>query len=50
MSYGQFIGIYTALFIIMLITEVGMLTICDRLKTIVKMLEKLNAKKGRGDG
>ena len=40
MNNVQFYGIFIALFLIMMIVEIGMLSICDYLKEIKKLLEK----------
>lgn len=41
MSEAQFIGIFTGIAISMFILEVGMISICDYLKSIKRLLEKL---------
>ena len=40
MNNDQFYGIFIALLLIMIIVEIGMLSICDYLKEIKKLLEK----------
>ena len=40
MNNDQFYGIFIGLLLIMLIVEIGMLSICDYLKEIKKLLEK----------
>lgn len=45
MTNSQLVGIFMCLFITMFILEVGMLTICDRLKTIVRLLEKFEKRR-----
>ena len=44
MSNDQFVGIVFILLLIMIIVEIGMLTICDYLKKIKSQLEKDAAK------
>lgn len=40
MNNDQFYGIFIVLLLIMIIVEIGMLSICDYLKEIKKLLEK----------
>ena len=40
MNNDQFYGIFIGLLLIMIIVEIGMLSICDYLKEIKKLLEK----------
>ena len=40
MNDAQFYGIFIVLLLIMIIVEIGMLSICDYLKEIKKLLEK----------
>ena len=40
MNNDQFYGIFIVLLLIMMIVEIGMLSICDYLKEIKKLLEK----------
>ena len=40
MRESQFIGIFFGILIIMLITEIGFITICSYLKEIKQLLEK----------
>ena len=46
----QFIGIFFGILIIMLITEIGFITICSYLKEIKRILEKyINQEPPEGD-
>ena len=50
MSEYQFIGIFFGILIIMLITEIGFITICSYLKEIKKLLEKyINQEPPKGE-
>ena len=40
MNDAQFYGVFIALLIIMAVVEIGMLSICDYLKKIKRLLEK----------
>lgn len=40
MNNDQFYGIFIGLLLIMMIVEIGMMSICDYLKEIKKLLEK----------
>lgn len=40
MSNDQFLGFFIGLLLIVIIVEIGMLSICDYLKGIKKLLEK----------
>ena len=40
MNNDQFYGIFIGLLLIMMMVEIGMLSICDYLKEIKKLLEK----------
>ena len=40
MNNDQFYGIFIGLLLIMIIVEIGMMSICDYLKVIKKLLEK----------
>ena len=40
MTDAQYAGIYAMLFLIMLITEIGLLSVCNHLKAIKRLLEK----------
>ena len=40
MNNDQFYGIFIGLLLIMIIVEIGMMSICDYLKEIKKLLEK----------
>lgn len=45
MGDSQFAGIYLILLLIMFIVEVGMLSACDHLKTIKRILEKMDGER-----
>ena len=50
MNNDQFYGIFIGLLLIMIIVEIGMLSICDYLKKIKKLLEKyVNQKPSKGE-
>lgn len=50
MRESQFIGIFFGILIIMLITEIGFITICSYLKEIKRLLEKyINQETPKGE-
>ena len=50
MNNGQFLVVFAVLLFIMVVVEIGMLSICDYLKKIKKLLEKyVNQKPPKGE-
>lgn len=50
MNNGQFLVVFTVLLFIMVVVEIGILSICDYLKKIKKLLEKyVNQKPPKGE-